>query len=473
MTTAPRDRSDAVAPAVRASRSTALLTDHYELTMVDAALQSGVARHRAVFELWGRSLPSGRRYGVVAGTARAVEAVSRFRFSASELDFLAEHEVVSNATLEFLDGFRFSGDIDGYAEGDLYFPGSPVLTVEASFAEAVLLETLLLSVLNHDSAVASAASRMTDAAHGRPIIEMGSRRTHEESAVAAARAAYLSGFASTSNLEAGRRYGVPTAGTVAHAFIMAHADELDAFVAQLGSQGTGTTVLVDTYDVAEGVRRAVMAAGRFGAPGPGAIRIDAGDLVAVCREARGLLDSLGAEQTRIVASGDLDEFRIEAMERAPGGRAPIDAYGVGTSVATGSGHPTAGFIYKLVAIAEGPDACTLRPVHKDQVGKATHGGRKIAHRLLDSTGRAVAEVLQPHEAGPRDVELAVPPGGRARTLQVPLVRHGEFTGPPTLEEVRARHVRARAELAPEARAMSSGQPALVARLGEAVWGPRQ
>ncbi len=435
--------------------------------MVDAALRSGVAHRRAVFELWARTLPRGRRYGVVAGTARAVAAVSQFRFGAAELDFLAGHRVLSDVGLAWLADFRFSGDIDGYPEGELYFPESPVLTVEASFAEAVVLETLLLSVLNHDSAVASAACRMALAARGRPIIEMGSRRTHEESAVAAARAAYLAGFASTSNLEAGRRHGVPTAGTVAHAFIMAHGDELGAFVAQIGAQGTGTTVLVDTYDVPDGVRRAVEAAGRFGAAGPGAIRIDAGDLAAGCREARVLLDGLGAEQTRIVASGDLDEFRIDDLERSPGGRAPIDAYGVGTSLATGSGHPTAGFIYKLVAIAEGPDATTLRPVHKDQAGKATHGGRKTAHRLLDSTGLAVAEVLQTHSHASGGPGSAAPAGGRARALQVPLVRGGEPIPPPTLDEVRARHVRFRAELAPEALGMSPGRPALVARLAPA------
>jgi nicotinate phosphoribosyltransferase len=402
---------------------------------------------------------------VVAGTGRAVRAVGDFRFGDPERGFLADRRIVDPRTLDWLAGFRFAGDIHGYREGELYFPESPVLTVEATFAEAVVLETLLLSMLNHDSAVASAAARMVVAAHGAPLIEMGSRRTHEESAVAAARAAFLAGFAATSNLAAGRRHGVPTAGTVAHAFIMAHDSELDAFLAQIAAQGIGTTVLVDTYDLEQGVRRAVTAASRFDAPGPGAIRIDAGDLVQGCRQARGLLDSLGATQTRIVASGDLDEHRIRALEQAAGGRAPIDAYGVGTSVATGSGHPTAGFIYKLVAIADSPapDA-PLRPVHKAQVGKATHGGRKTAHRLLDSDGMAVAEVLQASHLGEALPDPSVPPGGSARRLQVPLVRHGEPLPQPSLQDSRDTHAAARAELPAAGLQLDPGPAALQAVL---------
>ncbi len=189
--------------------STALLTDHYELTMVEAALRSGAASRQCVFEVFARRLPEGRRYGVVAGTGRLLEAIERFRFGDEEIEHLRRTRVVDEATLEFLAGYRFNGNIWGYAEGECYFPYSPVLVVEADFAHGVVLETLVLSILNHDSAVASAASRMTSAAGDRPCIEMGSRRTHEEAAIAAARAAYIAGFATTSNLEAGRRYGVP------------------------------------------------------------------------------------------------------------------------------------------------------------------------------------------------------------------------------------------------------------------------
>src|ERR671917_562908 len=226
--------------------TTALLTDHYELTMLRAALRAGTASRRCVFELFARRLPEGRRYGVVAGVGRALRALRHFRFDEEALRFLPDRKVVDSATADWLADFAFRGDVWGYPEGEIYFPGSPVLIVESTFAEGVVLETLLLSIYNHDSAIASAASRMTVTAGDRPCIEMGSRRTQELSAVAAARAAYIAGFAATSNLEAGRRYGVPTRGTSAHAFTLLHADERQAFAAQIAALGEDTTLLVDT-----------------------------------------------------------------------------------------------------------------------------------------------------------------------------------------------------------------------------------
>src|SRR5512144_93255 len=293
----------------RVTSSSALLTDHYELTMLQAALGSGAAHRRCAFELFARRLPEGRRYGVVAGVGRLLEELERFRFGAAELEFLVSTGVVDERTCEWLAGYRFTGDVDGYPEGEAYFPGSPVLVVEGSFAETVLLETLALSILNHDSAVASAAARMTCAAGDRPCIEMGSRRTHEEAAVASARAAYVAGFAATSNLEAGRRYGIPTAGTAAHAFVLLHDDERGAFRAQLDALGRGTTLLVDTYDVEAAVRTAVELAG----PSLGAVRLDSGDLVVLAREVRAQLDALGADKTRIIVTSDLDEHAIAAL----------------------------------------------------------------------------------------------------------------------------------------------------------------
>ena len=293
--------------------STGLLTDHYELTMLAGALHSGAAGRRAVFEVFARHLPHGRRYGVVAGTSRLLDALAAFRFRPDELRFLRETQVTDEAALRYLESFAFTGDIWGYAEGDCYFPGSPILVVEGSFAEAVILETIVLSIFNHDCAIASAASRMVHAAAGRPLIEMGSRRTHEMSAVAAARAAYLAGFETTSNLAAGRLYGVPTAGTAAHAFTLLHGSERQAFAAQLASAGPGTTLLVDTYDVVRAVRTAVELAG----PELGAVRLDSGDLAVVAGEVRELLDSLGAKDTRIVVTGDLDEYSIAALAASP------------------------------------------------------------------------------------------------------------------------------------------------------------
>ena len=326
--------------------TTALLTDHYELTMVRAALAAGTADRHSVFELFTRRLPEGRRYGVVAGTGRALDAIENFRFDEAEIDFLLSTGVVNDATAQWLADFRFNGNIWGYPDGELFFPGSPVMVVEGTFAEAVVLETVLLSIFNYDSAIASAASRMTAMAGTRPCIEMGSRRTHEHGAVAAARAAYVAGFQSTSNLEAGRTYGIPTAGTAAHSFTLLHDSEEHAFRAQLAALGESTTLLVDTYDVEKAIRKGVeLTHGRLGA-----IRLDSGDLAEMALSARRLLDSLGAIKTRIVVTSDLDEYQIAALRSAP-----VDGFGVGTQLVTGSGAPTCGFVYKLVARARSTD----------------------------------------------------------------------------------------------------------------------
>ncbi|WP_067483191.1 nicotinate phosphoribosyltransferase [Actinomadura hibisca] len=433
---------------------TALLTDQYELTMLQAALRSGTAERRAVFEVFARHLPAGRRYGVVAGTGRVLEAIEAFTFDAAALEFLTGRGVVDTPTAEWLEKYRFSGNVWGYAEGDCYFPDSPILTVEGSFAEAVLLETVVLSILNHDCAIAAAASRMSHAALDRPLIEMGSRRTHEQAAVAAARAAYVAGFTTTSNLAAGRRYGVPTAGTSAHAFTLLHDSERHAFRAQLDSLGDGTTLLVDTYDVERAVRTAVELAG----PGLGAVRIDSGDLGAVARQVREQLDALGAHDTRIVVTGDLDEYGIAALAAAP-----VDGYGVGTSLVTGSGAPTASLVYKLVARADGPaPGAPMRPVAKRSTGKPSRGGRKSAVRRIDGHGTACAEVVSTGEPVP---------GARDRLLQVPLVRAGEIVGREPLEAARERHRAAVRELPVTALQLSRGEPALPTEFTDG--GPRR
>jgi nicotinate phosphoribosyltransferase len=415
---------------------TSLFTDHYELTMVAAALADGTAGRRCTFEVFARRLPEGRRYGVAAGTGRLLEAITRFRFGAAELEGLSE--VLGAPMLEWLAGYRFSGDVDGYPEGELFFPGSPILSVTGTFADAVVLETLVLSVLNHDCAVAAAAARMVTASAGRPLIEMGSRRTHEEAAVASARATYLAGFTATSNLEAGRRYGIPTAGTAAHAYVLLHDDELTAFRGQVGCLGTGTTLLVDTYDIRKGIENAVAAAG----PELGAIRIDSGDLGVLARQAREQLDGLGATRTRIVLSGDLDEYAIAALRAEP-----VDSYGVGTSVVTGSGAPTASLVYKLVEV-DG------RPVAKRSSSKESRGGAKSAVRRYRPTGTAVEEVVHRRSAsldvGPYD-----------RVVPVPLMRGGEpVDGLPNLDESRE-HLRRELVSVPwEGLKLSKGDPAI-------------
>jgi len=419
--------------------SSALLTDHYELTMVQAARQAGTAGRRSIFELFPRRLPQGRRYGVVAGVGRALDAIEEFRFDAAAIAAL--EGVVDADMLAWLADYRFTGDIWGYAEGEAYFPHSPLLVVEGTFAEAVLLETVLLSIYNHDSAIASAASRMTLAAGERPCIEMGSRRTHEQAAVAAARAAYVAGFDATSNLAARATYGVPSAGTAAHSFTLLHDDEADAFRAQVQTLGVGTTLLVDTYDVREAVRLAVEVAGT----GLGAVRLDSGDLAEIAREVREQLDGLGATGTRIVVTSDLDEHAIAALAVAP-----VDAYGVGTQLVTGSGHPTCGFVYKLVA-REGEDG-EMVSVAKRSLDKVSVGGRKYALRRRSPGGTAQAEVIGIGQAPEDD--------GDDRSLLVPLVRDGEVVGRTTLDEARARHRASLAELPRAVTMMSAGEPVI-------------
>ena len=426
--------------------SPALLTDKYELTMLAAALRDGYAQRRTTFEVFARRLPDGRRYGVLAGTGRFLAALGDFVFDDAALATVADF--CDPATLDYLRGYRFRGDIDGYAEGELYFPGSPVLSVTGTFAECVLLETLALSILNHDTAVASAAARMVSAADGRPLIEMGSRRTHEQAAVASARAAYIAGFTGTSNLAAQQRYEIPTLGTSAHAFTLLHttADgstddwEQAAFRAQVAALGPSTTLLVDTYDVHRGVANAIAAAGTD----LGAVRIDSGDLGVLARQARAQLDSLGATTTRIVVSGDLDEHAIAALRADP-----VDAYGVGTSVVTGSGAPTASMVYKLVEV----DGI---PVQKRSLRKESHGGRKAALRLSRPSGTVIEELVYPAGARPQTSEAA-------RELTVPLARDGEVLVRSDLDAARALVAAGLRGLPWEGLALSHGEPAIPTR----------
>jgi putative nicotinate phosphoribosyltransferase len=425
-----------------------LLTDRYELTMLASFIADGSVERKAVFETFARRLPAGRRYGITAGLGRLIPLVEAFRFDAGEIAWLRAQGIADEATARYLEEFRFRGTIEAIAEGDLYFPHTPVLTVAGTLGECIILETLVLSVLNHDSAIASAAARMVTAAGGLPedggraLIEMGSRRTHEEAAVATARAAYVAGFASTSNLAAGYRYGIPTVGTAAHAFTLAHETELDAFLSQVEAHGPGTTLLVDTYDIPTGIRNAVAAANAHGATGPGAIRLDSGDLAEEAAKARALLDELGATDTRITVTSDLDEYVITALQDAP-----IDGYGAGTRVATGSGHPTAGMVYKLVAIEQRDG--TMRPVAKKARDKASMGGRKRVHRSVID-GVLVGEVIALDDATPAGFE----------PVQVTVVDDGVVVHRPTLDDVRRTCAAALASLPAEAQAVTDGEPYL-------------
>lgn len=418
--------------------STALNTDRYELTMLQAALQSGKAARQCVFEVFTRQLPAGRRYGVVAGTGRVLDAIQNFRFDEKELEFLSSNSVVDAETLSWLANYKFSGNVSGYREGELYFGHSPILTVEGSFAEAVILETVILSILNYDSAVASAAARMKSVAAGRRLIEMGSRRAHEAAAVAAARASYVAGFDATSNLAAGADYGIETTGTSAHAFTLLHDNEEQAFKAQIASMGTETTLLVDTYDVKKAVETAVrLTEGKIRA-----VRLDSGDLATSAVEVRKQLDELGAKQTKITVTSDLDEYTIAALAIAP-----IDSYGVGTSLVTGSGFPTAGFVYKLVAHSDNGDWVDVAKTSKL---KTNRGGKKYASRVVENGVAKFEQISSEPQAG--------------RALQVPLITNGgmatEYLGVQGTALAREHHKMAISELPAGALRLSRGEPAI-------------
>jgi nicotinate phosphoribosyltransferase len=413
--------------------------------MLQAALRSGKANRRGIFEVFARSLAGGRRFGVFAGSGRLLDLIQDFRFGSSEIDWLLANKVIDDATATWLGNYKFSGNIWGYAEGEIYFPYSPVLAVEGTFAEAVVLETLILSVLNYDSAVASAASRMVTAAQSRPVSEMGSRRTGESSAVAAARAAYIAGFSATSNLEAGRSFGIPTMGTASHAFTLLHDSERQAFEAQLEAFGTDTTFLVDTYNIESGIKNAISVAG----PTLGGVRIDSGDLPIEVAKARVLLDELGATATKITVTNDLNEFAIASLASAP-----VDSYGVGTSVVTGSGVAAAGFVYKMVAYQN--ESGDWHTVSKQSAKKSNIGGKKFAFRRHSEDGLAVTEVI-----GSGSVPK---PQQGDRDLLVQLVSNGvansAFQGSAGVELARKHHAKSKADLPSSALRLTKGEPAI-------------
>ena len=425
--------------------------------MLDAALKDGTAHRRCTFELFGRRLPATRRFGVVAGTGRILEALERFEFDAEQIDWLHNQGIISEEAAQFLASWRFTGDIWGYAEGECYFPGSPLLTVEGTFADCTLLETLLLSILNHDCAVASAASRMTIAAHGRPCMDMGARRAHERAAVSAARAAIIGGFQGTSDLEAAKRYGIRCIGTAAHAFTLLHDTERDAFDSQVAKLGPGTTLLVDTYDIRQGVINAVEAARAAGGE-LGAVRLDSGDLVAEAFKVRGQLDAMGATTTKITVTSDLDEYAIAAL-----GAAPVDSYGVGTKLVTGSGVPTAALVYKVVQREDSNGQ--IVSVAKKAESKSTVGGRKVAGRVMGEDGYATEELLLVGMSFEEGQALLAERG--ARPLQVQLVRSGQIDakawGPEALSRAQEHHLRARNELPYQAWRLSEGEVAIPTR----------
>jgi nicotinate phosphoribosyltransferase len=369
-----------------------LLTDRYQLTMLAAYANAGLDRRRAVFELFVRDLPACRRYLVSAGIGRAVAALSSLRFSAEELAWLSRDRVLGPALAkpavrDAFERFAFRGRVLAVPEGRLCFPGEPIVRVEGTLAEAQLVETLLLSIVNHDARVASKCARVTTAAQGRPVFEFGSRRTHERAAVDAARAAYVAGFAGTSNEAAGFVHGVPVTGTMAHAFVLAFAadagedGEGDAFARFAETFDAPSVGLVDTFDTLRGVERAAAGMGDK----LGGIRIDSGDLLDLAPRARAALDAAGHPHARVVLSNDLDEHSIAALLRA---HVPVDAFGVGTMAVCTPDAPALGAVYKVVALEDAQGRMTA--VQKRAPGKAGNGGIKQIYRARGGLDDLVA-----------------------------------------------------------------------------------
>ena len=429
--------------------SPAMMTDMYEYTMLDAALKDGTANRKCVFEIFTRHLPEVRRYGVVAGTGRILDALERFHLDDDDLRFLSDRKIVSAETIAWLERFHFSGSIKGYREGEMFFPNSPVLQVEGTFGECTLLETLLLSILNYDCAVASAASRMVTAAKDRPCMDMGGRRTNEWSAVAGSPAAVGGGFPGTPHPLAAQLYGLKAIGTAAHCFTLVHDSERDAFISQIDALGKNTTLLVDTYNIEEAVKTAVEVAG----PELGGVRIDSGDLAALAQRVRNQLDALGATNTKITVTNDLDEYALAALQTAP-----VDSYGVGTRLVTGSGAPTCAMVYKLTE-RENADG-VMQPVAKKSKDKATVPGRKLAFRSYEYNLADCEHVI----SGAKDQLAAFRPEEGWKDLLVDFVDHGQidatWQGHDAIMAAHDYRAQALAELPITAQSLMRGEPVI-------------
>jgi nicotinate phosphoribosyltransferase len=398
-----------------------LLTDLYELTMSAGYVRTGF-RSRATFELFARHLPEHRNFLVVSGVEQALDFLESMRFTREEIGYLRRHPAFRNVGRKFFDylaRFRFSGDVWAMPEGTLAFAGEPVMRVEAPIAEAQLVETYLLAAIHCQTLVASKAARVVQAARGRSVIEFGSRRAHGiEAGVLAARAAWLAGCEGTSNAYAGHVYGIPTFGTQAHSWIMAHATEKEAFGKFLDVFPGSSTLLVDTYDT----RRAIAQIIRTGRK-PAGLRLDSGNLVGDSRWAREQLKRAGWGDVQIFASGDLDEYKIDSMLQ---NGAEVDGFGVGTSLVTSSDSPSIGLIYKLVEVHRNGRAVN---VAKFSPAKATYPGPKQVFRFHDSAGQFAKDQIALEDERPR----------RGEPLLVPALRKGRRIGPAELlEEARAR-----------------------------------
>jgi nicotinate phosphoribosyltransferase len=369
----------------REGRMSGLATDLYELTMA-AAYHANGRKERASFELFVRRLPAERSYLVLGGIEQALDYLSELSFSTEEIEYLRNLEVFADVGEEFFDylgDFRFTGEVWAMPEGTVCFAGEPLLTVRAPLVEAQIVETFLLATINFQTLIATKAARIVEAAQGRGVIEFGARRCHGfGAALYAARAAFIGGCVGTSNLEAGRMFDLPVYGTSAHSFIMSFDREIDAFRAYNRVFPESTVLLLDTYDTIAAAHLAT----EFGEQLSG-VRLDSGDLVELSKEVRAILDQAGMRHTKIMASGDLDEFKIAGML---GEGAPIDLFGVGTELSTSRDAPALGGVYKLVEVEYSDH---IEPKMKLSRDKATYPYRKQVWRELDRNGNFQSDVI--------------------------------------------------------------------------------
>ena len=402
-------------------RDAALFTDLYELTMGAAFLREGM-RETATFSLFARRLPESRGFMVAAGLEDALEYLRGLHFTPGALDYLRSLGRFDGTFLDHLAGLRFTGEVRAVPEGTVVFPDEPILEVTGPAIEAQLVETALLNICHLQCVLASKAARVTIAARGRAIAEFGLRRSHgTDAGLKAARCAWIAGCESTSDVLAGKTYGIPLSGTMAHSFVTAFADELEAFRAYARAFPGAAILLLDSYDTVAGAGKAVIVARELAAGGRSlaGVRLDSGDLLGLSREVRRILDDAGFPAVRIVVSGGLDEHDIERLLDEG---APIDAFGIGTRLNVSADAPSLDLVYKLVRYAD-------RDVLKLSEGKETWVGAKALYRTLEGDGTAAGDVLA--------LEHEPAPAGAGESLLQPVMRNGELLRPhPPLAEVR-------------------------------------
>lgn len=398
-----------------------LFTDLYELTMAQAFYQRGMF-DPATFSLFIRKYPANRGYLVSAGLEDVLDYLENLRFSPASLGYLRSTGTFTGDFLEYLSGLRFTGSVQAISEGRLFFVNEPVLEVTAPIIEAQIAETFIINQINLQSLLATKAARCVWAAQGRPLADFAARRTHgTDAALKMARCSYIGGFQSTSNVLAAQRYGIPPSGTMAHSFISSFLSEKEAFRAYAQTFPDRTVLLIDTYDTIEGAWRAVEVAKEMEAEGRRlvAVRLDSGDLDALSRQVRRILDDSGLDYVKILASGGLDEYELEELVQHD---APIDLFGVGTKAGVSSDAPYSDMAYKLVSYDQ-------RPVTKLSADKAYLPGDKQVFRLRDNQGRLSRDII-----AQADEDL---PGGEALLHRV--MADGHRIGPdPTLDEIRER-----------------------------------